>query len=117
MRPSRRTERGAAMVEAVIVVSTMLVFMGIIVFTRRAYGMKLDLQQWTRANALDYASHACTGATQGAEQTTGSVDVSGSPDVEAAAEKSKVAGGAAASRALNTATTRAGGTVSWQAVW
>ena len=48
------------MIEAVIVISTMVVFMGLIVFTRKAYGMTLDLQQQTRSNTLT-PSGSCIG--------------------------------------------------------
>ena len=64
--------RGAAMVESVIVISTLLVFMGLIVFMRKSYGAKLDIQQTTRANVLYYASHGCTGDRGQASLGTGS---------------------------------------------
>ncbi|MBX3206403.1 MAG: hypothetical protein KF764_15120 [Labilithrix sp.] len=47
------------MIEAVIVISTMVVFMGTIAWTRQAYGAKLDYQQRTRSDVLYYASHGC----------------------------------------------------------
>jgi hypothetical protein len=107
--------RGAAMIEGVIVVTTMLVFMGLIVWTRKSYGMKLDLQQQTRSNVLYYASHGCTGANA-SDAPSGTVDGSGS-EAENAAQKSNVPNKAAASRTFNTASASANDTSSWQTVW
>ena len=103
------------MIEGVIVISTMLVFIGFIVYTRKSYGMKLDLQQRTRSNVLYYASHGCTGSQGTSSEGQGSTD--GIREVDAAAAKSTVPNKAAASRKWNTATATANGTVSWQAVW
>ncbi len=49
------------MVEGIIVMSVMLGFLGLIVFIDKAYSVKLDLQQNTRANVLYTASHGCSG--------------------------------------------------------
>ncbi len=49
------------MVEGIVVISGMLVFFGLVVGVRNAYGAKLDLQQGTRSNVLYSASHACQG--------------------------------------------------------
>jgi hypothetical protein len=103
------------MIEGVIVISTMLVFMGLIVYMRKAYGMKLDLQQTTRSNVLYYASHGCTGSQGNTTEATGSS--SGSREVENVAKKSNVPSKAVASRKWNTASATAGGTASWQTVW
>ncbi|HVJ94735.1 MAG TPA: hypothetical protein VM580_33340 [Labilithrix sp.] len=107
--------RGAAMIEAVIVVSTMLVFLGLIVWTRNSYGMKLDLQQTTRSNVLFYASHGCEGAG-GSSQVGGTVDASGE-DALKAAQKTDLPDKAAANRSFNTASASASGVSSWQAIW
>ena len=104
------------MIEGVIVISTMLVFMGLIVWTRKSYGMKLDLQQQTRSNVLYYASHGCEGAG-GSSQAGGTVDDGGSPEAESAAGRSNVPNRAAASRTYNTASASVSGTSSWQTVW
>jgi Flp pilus assembly protein TadG len=115
-RLGRRTRaRGAAMIEGVIVISTMLVFMGLIVYVRKAYGTKLDLQQTTRANVLYYASHGCTGSAGTASEGTGSSD--GSREAENVAKKTNVPNKAAASRKWNTASATGSETVSWQTVW
>lgn len=103
------------MVEGVVVVSTMLVFMGLIVWTRKSYGMKLDLQQTTRSNVLFYASHGCTGA--GASSAPGGTVDTGSPEATNAANKSNVANKGGASRSWNTASASANDTSSWQTVW
>ncbi len=55
----RRRSRGAALVEAAVVIPVMLVFLGVIMFTNRSYEMKLDRQMGTRAGILFYASHNC----------------------------------------------------------
>jgi Flp pilus assembly protein TadG len=118
-RHARRAKaRGAAMVEAVIVMSVMLMFMGLIVWTRNSYAMKMDLQQETRSSSLYYASHACTGDKNAASsERTGTVQDS-SPEAETAAKKTNLAGAiAVASRAYNTARTVASGTSSFQAIW
>jgi hypothetical protein len=107
--------RGAAMVEGVIVVSTMLLFMGLIVWTRKSYGMKLDLQQQTRSNVLYYASHGCEGA--GATSAPGGTVDGSSPEAQNAANKSNVPNKAAASRTYNTASATANGTSDWQTAW
>jgi hypothetical protein len=49
------------MLEGVIVITTFLVFFGLIMWSRNAYGLKLDMQQKTRSEVLYYASHGCEG--------------------------------------------------------
>lgn len=58
----RRKHRGAALVEAAIVIPSMLIFVGLIVFTFRSYRTKLDMQTKARAGVLSYASHGCDGS-------------------------------------------------------
>lgn len=60
-RRNRRKERGAALVEAALVIPVMVVFLGLIMFTHRSYAVKMDKQLGTRAGTLYYASHACKG--------------------------------------------------------
>ena len=56
----RRTKaRGAAMVEAIVIMCTMLVFLGMNTWAYRAYGGKIDQMNSTRRDALYYASHNC----------------------------------------------------------
>lgn len=110
----RARARGAAMLEGIIVITTMLVFLGLIVWTRKSYGMKLDLQQSTRSSVLYYASHGCTG--NGSFEVGGSAP-SGSPEAEAVAGKANVPNRTAASRTWNTANATNHGSSSWQAVW
>lgn len=105
------------MIEAVIVLSTMLVFFGLILFVRKAYGAKLDLQQRTRSNVLYYASHGCTGSTGDTTSQT-SENVAGDVrEVDNVAAKSKEESGGAASRTWNTASATAATTVEWSTVW
>jgi hypothetical protein len=58
---NRSKERGAALVEAALVIPVMLVFLGLIMFTHRSYDTKMNKQLGTRAGTLFYASHACKG--------------------------------------------------------
>ncbi|MBX3225733.1 MAG: hypothetical protein KIT84_30850 [Labilithrix sp.] len=111
---NRKRSRGAAMIEGVIVVSTMLVFMGFINYSRQSYGMKLDLQQQTRSNTLFFASHGCEGG--GASKGAGGT-VPGDNPAAGAAGKSGQDGAAAASRSYNTASASAQKTASFQATW
>jgi len=53
--------RGAALVEAAVVIPVMLVFLGLIVFVHKAYDTKIVKQTNTRATTLYYASHNCKG--------------------------------------------------------
>lgn len=55
----RRHQRGAAMVEGIVVMTTMLVFLGMNVWAENVYGGKLDQANSTRRDVLYYASHAC----------------------------------------------------------
>lgn len=67
----QRAQRGAALVEAAVVIPVMLVFLGVIVFTHKSYSTKLDRQTTLRSATLYYASHACTGeAPPGVSVTT-----------------------------------------------
>ncbi len=117
-RRSRAAERGAAMIESVVVISTMLIFLGLIVWTRQAYGMKLDLQQRTRSDTLYFASHACEDSGGGIGQTGGggTVPGNGGPAAGAAAQ-SGLPDAAAVNRNWNSASGSLSGTASWQAVW
>ena len=54
-----KRERGAAMVEAIVVMTTMLVFLGMNVYAQHAYGGKIDQANSTRRDALYWASHNC----------------------------------------------------------
>jgi hypothetical protein len=58
---TRRSQRGAALVEAAVVLPVMLVFLGCIMFANRSYEAKIDKQMGTRAGVLYYASHNCEG--------------------------------------------------------
>jgi hypothetical protein len=58
---ARRHARGAALVEAAVVIPVMLVFVGCIMFAHRSYAAKMDKQMGARAGILYYASHNCEG--------------------------------------------------------
>lgn len=63
---SRRSrERGAALVEAAVVLPCMLVFLGCIMFAHDSYDLKMDIQMSTRAGVMYHASHACRGGVPG----------------------------------------------------
>jgi len=56
---ARRAKRGAALVEAAVVIPVMLVFLGLTMFVHNAYDEKLASQTSTRAQVLYYGSHNC----------------------------------------------------------
>ena len=56
---ARRQQRGAALVEAAVVIPVMLVFLGLTMFVHNAYDEKLAAQTSTRAQVLYYGSHNC----------------------------------------------------------
>ena len=105
------------MVEGIIVISTMLIFLGLIVWTRQAYGMKLDMQQRTRSDTLYYASHACEDTGGGVGQSGGGGTVPGDNPAGPAAQRSGLPDAAAVNRSWNSASGSLNGTASWQAVW
>jgi hypothetical protein len=65
--PSRKgrkgltNERGAALVEASIVIGVLVVFLGCMVFVKDSYKGKIQQQHDTRLNAFGYAAHNCEG--------------------------------------------------------
>jgi hypothetical protein len=58
-RSNRAKQRGAAMVEGIVVMTTMLVFLGMNIWAGQVYGGKLDQANSTRRDVLYYASHGC----------------------------------------------------------
>ena len=56
---NRAKQRGAAMVEAIVVMTTMLCFLGMNIYAQHAYGGKVDQMNSTRRDALFWASHNC----------------------------------------------------------
>jgi hypothetical protein len=58
-RTNRARQRGAAMVEGIVVMTTMLVFLGMNIWAAQVYGGKLDQASSTRRDVLYYASHGC----------------------------------------------------------
>lgn len=105
------------MVEGILVISTFLVFLGLIVYTRKSYVAKLDMQQNTRSATLYYASHGCSGDPGEATMGSGGVVEGGSEKADNAARKSNIPSKAAVNRSWNTASSKLEGTVKWQAVW
>ena len=59
----RSKSRGAAMVEAAVVMPVMVSFLGMMVFFHSIYQNKQDAMLDARTNMLTYASHACDGKT------------------------------------------------------
>ena len=55
----RKGQRGAALVEAAVVIPVMLVFLGLTMWIHNAYDEKLASQTSTRAQVLYNASHNC----------------------------------------------------------
>jgi hypothetical protein len=56
---ARRRQRGAALVEAAVVIPVMLVFLGLTMWVHNAYDEKLASQTSTRAQVLWTGSHNC----------------------------------------------------------
>jgi hypothetical protein len=56
---ARRRQRGAALVEAAVVIPVMLVFLGLTMWVHNAYDEKLASQTSSRAQVLWYGSHNC----------------------------------------------------------
>ena len=91
------------MIEGVIAISTMLIFLGLIMWTRQAYGMKLDMQQRTRSDTLYFASHACEDTGGGIGQSGGGGTIPGDNPAAGAAGKSGLPDAAAVNRSWNSA--------------
>jgi hypothetical protein len=91
----RASRRGAALVEAAVVIPVMLVFLGCIMFANRSYEAKLDKQMGTRAGILYYASHNCEGDVPAGVmppvRTTG--DTGAEPPSGPATDPSRLGGG------------------------
>ena len=59
----RRGSRGAAMVEAAVVIPVMVSFLAVIGLMKNGYDRKITINQQTRSQVLDYASHNCQSQT------------------------------------------------------
>lgn len=77
-RSSLRRSRGAALVEAALVLPVMVMFLGMTMFVHRSYADKIDLQATTRSEVLYYGSHNCEGqAPAGISQQSENTDPNG----------------------------------------
>lgn len=67
------------MVEGIVIMTTMLVFLGTNVWAAKAYGGKLDQASETRRDVLYYASHDCEESLQASQvaQSGGAIDGAG----------------------------------------
>jgi hypothetical protein len=54
-------KRGAALVEAALVLPTLAIFLSLTMYEYRSYREKMHVQAATRTNSLFYASHGCVG--------------------------------------------------------
>ena len=62
----RRTrQRGAALVEAAVVLPVLAIFLGLILYEYTSYKEKMKVQQTARENSLYFASHGCQGQSGG----------------------------------------------------
>ena len=79
------------MIEGIVVISTMLVFLGMIVFVGKAYGAKIDQAARVRSDVLYYASHGCAELPEDASATsTGPAESAAvTPDAETAEATSR----------------------------
>lgn len=62
---TKARSRGAALVEAALVLPVMVMFLGMTMFVHRSYADKIDLQATTRSEILYYGSHNCEGQAPG----------------------------------------------------
>jgi hypothetical protein len=61
VRKKKLKRRGAALVEAALVLPTLAIFLGMTMYEYRSYREKMLAQQTTRLNAFYFASHGCEG--------------------------------------------------------
>jgi len=61
----RKKQRGAAIVEAAVVLPVLAIFLGLIMYEYSSYKEKMKVQQTSRENALYFASHGCRGGNSG----------------------------------------------------
>jgi type II secretory pathway pseudopilin PulG len=61
----RKKQRGAALVEAAVVLPVLAIFLGLIMYEYSSYKEKMKVQQTSRENALYFASHGCRGGSGG----------------------------------------------------
>jgi hypothetical protein len=59
----RQSTRAAAMVEAAVVIPVMVSFLAVIGLMKNGYDRKVMMNQQTRSQVLDYASHNCKSQT------------------------------------------------------
>lgn len=83
MKTKRKSQRGAAMPEAIVVMTVMLVFLGMIMWAYKAWGTKIDQSAQTRSDVLFYASHSCEVAPPAADPAQAST-LGGESDVPSA---------------------------------
>src|SRR5512140_2576712 len=61
----KRSRRGAALVEAAVVLPVLAIFLGLIMYEYNSYKQKISVQQTSRENSLYFASHGCRGNSGG----------------------------------------------------
>jgi hypothetical protein len=90
--------RGAAMVEAAVVIPVMVSFLAVIGLMKNGYDRKIQMNQQSRSQVLDYASHNCKSQTitysdTSQSQGTGlNAGATGSSDSTAAGAQATVGG-------------------------
>lgn len=68
----RTSTRAAAMVEAAVVIPVMVSFLAVVGLMKNGYDRKVMMNQQTRSQVLDYASHNCKSQTISYSETSGS---------------------------------------------
>ena len=107
----RIPQRGAALVEASVVIPVLVIFLGLMKYTRASYAEKIRQQNSTRENSMVYASHGCQGGGSGGAADY-SLDANGDSDAQKViGKKDDSAAQAATSASFNTATSSMNGTV------
>lgn len=66
----RMKARGAAMVEAAVVIPVMISFLAVMGMMKNGYDRKIQLNQQSRSQVLDYASHNCKSQSISYSETT-----------------------------------------------
>jgi len=77
----RMRNRGAAMVEAAVVIPVMVSFLAVMGMMKNGYDRKITQNQQTRSQVLDYASHNCRSQTITYSNTSQSSSSSATPGI------------------------------------
>jgi hypothetical protein len=83
----RKKQRGAALVEAAVVLPVLAIFLGLIMYEYSSYKEKMKVQQTSRENALFFASHGCNGGNGGYGAAGYQLDIDGNTSYQGAIDR------------------------------